>query len=163
MARLSDEQARALNELLRSDLAARDEYILRLELHSRLASEPDLFVAVNEANEASSPGRGTTLPQNVRHASISPATCGFDKLNWALALAACVALLATGWWGLQAWRQGERKGATSKAVAMLNRVVDAAVERRPGERRAWERRWSQAGYGSNRVWRKLFFTAERGS
>ena len=41
---VSDEEARALNELLGSDGAARDEYILRLELHSRLASEPDLFV-----------------------------------------------------------------------------------------------------------------------
>ncbi len=39
----SDEQVRALNELLRSDAAGRDEYILRLELHSCLASEPDLF------------------------------------------------------------------------------------------------------------------------
>ena len=36
----SDEQARALNELLRSNPTARDEYILRLEVHSRLASAP---------------------------------------------------------------------------------------------------------------------------
>src|ERR1043166_1642203 len=40
---VSDEQARALNELLRSGAAPRDEYLLRLELHSRLASEPDLL------------------------------------------------------------------------------------------------------------------------
>jgi hypothetical protein len=39
----SDEQARALNELLRTHPAARDEYILRVELHSRLASDPDLY------------------------------------------------------------------------------------------------------------------------
>jgi len=32
----SDEQMRGLNELLRSDSVARDQYILRLELHSRL-------------------------------------------------------------------------------------------------------------------------------
>ena len=120
----SDEQARALNELLRSDLAARDDYILRLEIHSRLASEPDLFVAVNEANEGSSPGRGTMLPQSVRPLQ-SPRRVRGRRLSWALALAAGVALLATGWWGLHGWRQGERRGATSKAVAMLNRVVDA--------------------------------------
>ena len=48
----SDEQVRALNELLRSDAAARDEYILRLELHSRLASEPDLFALPNENKAA---------------------------------------------------------------------------------------------------------------
>jgi len=126
---VSDEQARALNELLRSDLAARDDYILRLEIHSRLASEPDLFVAVNQATDASSPGRGTPLPQNVLPLQ-SPRRVRVRQLSWALALAACVALLATGWWGLHGWRRGERKGATSKAVAMLNRVVDAEWESR---------------------------------
>ena len=49
----SDEQARALNELLRSHPAARDESILRVELHSRLSSEPDLFAQGNEHKIAS--------------------------------------------------------------------------------------------------------------
>ena len=40
---------RALNELLRGNPAARDEYLLRVELHSRLASDPDLFSASEEA------------------------------------------------------------------------------------------------------------------
>ena len=40
----SDEQMRALNDLLRSNDKARDEYILRVEIHSRLASKPNLFV-----------------------------------------------------------------------------------------------------------------------
>src|SRR5881394_3042689 len=62
----SDEQMRELNQLLRNDSAARDEYLLRLELHARLASEPDLFVSTErEANADSLTGRGTTLPQNV--------------------------------------------------------------------------------------------------
>ena len=53
----SDEQMRELNQLLRNDSAARDEYILRLELHSRLASDPDLFVSTEqEASEASLTG-----------------------------------------------------------------------------------------------------------
>ena len=43
----SDEQMRALNELLGTDSAARDEYIRRVEVHSRLASEPDLFASVD--------------------------------------------------------------------------------------------------------------------
>ena len=34
----SSEQMRALNELLRANAAARDEYLFRAELHSRLAS-----------------------------------------------------------------------------------------------------------------------------
>ena len=33
----SEEQMRALNERLRADLAARDEYVLLVELHSRLS------------------------------------------------------------------------------------------------------------------------------
>jgi hypothetical protein len=124
---VSDERARALNELLRSDPAARDEYLLRVELHSRLASDPDLFVGVNEAG---SPGWGTLLPQDIRPLQ-SPRRKPVRKLHWVVALAACVALLTAGWWGLREWRQGERRGATSKAVAMLNRVVDA--EWAPGE------------------------------
>jgi hypothetical protein len=111
----SDEQARALNELLRSDATARDEYILRLELHSRLASEPNLFAQTNEDK--------STSPENILpfHPSRRSWT---RKTTWALALAACVALLASGWWGLRFSHSNERKGTTSKAVAMLSRVVD---------------------------------------
>jgi len=111
---ISDEQARALNELLCADAAARDEYILRLELHSRLASEPDLFAAPENI----------TSPENVvplRSARKVKAQQG----KWVLALAACVALLAVGGWALRVSHSPERKWATSKAVAMLNRVVDA--------------------------------------
>ncbi len=126
----SDEQMRGLNELLRSDSAPRDEYILRLELHSRLASDPDLFVSTEqEASEASSPSRGITLPQNVLSFE-SSRRARKRKLSWVVALAACVALLAAGRWGLQLLRLGERKGATSKAVAMLDRVVDAQWNQR---------------------------------
>ena len=126
----SDEQMRGLNALLRSDSVARDEYILRLELHSRLASEPDLFVSSEqEATEASLPGRGITLPQNVPNLE-SPRRSRKRKLNWVVALAACVALLAAGWWGSRLSQPGERKGTTSKAVAMLNRAVDVQWEQR---------------------------------
>ncbi len=119
---------RGLNALLRSDSLARDEYVLRLELHSRLASEPDLFVStVEEATEASLPGRGITLPQNVPNLE-SPKRGRKRKINWVVALAACVALLAAGWWGSRLSQPGERKGATSKSVAMLNRAVDVQWE-----------------------------------
>jgi hypothetical protein len=126
----SDEQMRGLNQLLRNDSAARDEYILRLELHSRLASDPDLFVSTDrEATEAGWPGRGITLPQNVPYLE-SPWRSRKRKLSWVVALAACVALLAAGWWGLRLSHPSERKGATSKAVAMLNRVADAEWSQR---------------------------------
>jgi hypothetical protein len=112
----SDEQVRALNEFLRNDAAARDEYVLRLELHSRLASEPDLFA---EANEKKIAAAENILPLQSRQRRRT------RKTNWVLALAACVALLATGWWAFQFTHRSERQGTTSKAVAMLNRVVDA--------------------------------------
>jgi hypothetical protein len=110
-----DEQARALNELLRSDLAARDEYILRLELHSRLASEPDLFAETSE--QITSPENFLRLPRQQKVRT--------RPTKWVFALAACVALLATGWFALRWSHPNDRKGVTSKAVAMLNRVVDA--------------------------------------
>jgi hypothetical protein len=126
----SDEQMRGLNQLLRNDPAARDEYILRLELHSRLASDPDLFVLTEQdASEASSPGRGIMLPQNVSSFQ-SSRRARKRKQSWVIALAACFALLATGWWGLRLSRPNERKGTTSKAVAMLNRAVDAQWNQR---------------------------------
>ena len=113
----SDEQMRGLNQLLRSDSAARDEYILRLELHSRLASEPDLFASVvneRESRDVQNSLPGQRLPNG-----------GRDGWNWAFALAACFALLAAGWLGSRLARLTERKGATSKAVAMLAQVADA--------------------------------------
>jgi hypothetical protein len=118
---VSDEEARALNELLRSAEAARDEYLLRLELHSRLASEPDLFPQTNEGKAAS--------PENVLPIQ-TPRRTRTRKANGILALAACIALLAAGWWALRFSHSNERKGATSKAVAMLNRVVDAQWNQR---------------------------------
>jgi len=126
----SDEQMRGLNELLRSDSVARDQYILRLELHSRLASEPDLFVSTEQqASEASLTGRGITLPRNVPYID-SPRRGRKRKLSWVVAFAACVALLAAGWWGSRLSQPSERKGTTSKAVAMLNRAVDVQWDQR---------------------------------
>jgi hypothetical protein len=154
----SDEQARALNELLRGDASARDEYILRLELHSRLASEPDLFLSAEKlvaelpdnsrdvderspsplngeragvrgghsnTRSSRSEASGVTIPDP--H-SLSPSKGEGGRrvfVRWAVALAACVAILAAGWWGLRPTRPTERQGTTSKAVAMLNRVADA--------------------------------------
>lgn len=118
----SDEQLRALNELLRNNPTARDEYILRLELHSRLASEPDVF-ALRHENEA-------TLPDNILPLQSQRGATTL-KRTWLFALAACVVILAIGWWGLQPAPTPKRQGTTSKAVAMLDRAVDA--------------RWNQGG------------------
>jgi hypothetical protein len=156
----SNEQVSALNELLRGDTAARDEYILRLELHSRLASEPELFVSEGTENltRLGSAGFQPAVSQisNLRPAENSSVSespdalpnvirrygrleicatalrrAGTQKRTWVIALAACLALLAAGFWSVRQWRTADRRQATSKAVAMLNRTADA--------------QWSQGG------------------
>ncbi|MBI2947844.1 MAG: hypothetical protein HYY23_09355 [Verrucomicrobia bacterium] len=150
----SDEQAQALHGLLRSDAAARDEYIIRVELHSRLASEPDLFVSADADEQALARSAGfqpavsqisnlralencsaselsDALPNRIsRYSRLKICAAALRRARirespWILALAACVVLLAGGWWALRFSNSSERKGATSKAVAMLNRAVDA--------------------------------------
>src|ERR1041384_1275742 len=58
----SDEQMGGLNEILRTNSLARDEFILRVELHSRLASEPDLFVSAAPEGQGAVCGGGLPFP-----------------------------------------------------------------------------------------------------
>lgn len=119
----SEEQMHALNGLLRNDARARDEYILRLELHSRLASDPDLFpsTAVIDAVAAEPESR---LPQRAQPATSHGRRRG-RRMFWSLAFAANVALTATIAWRL--WNQPAASGivATSNAVAMLSETANA--------------------------------------
>lgn len=117
----TEEQARALNALLRRQPAARDEYILRLELHSRLASDPDLFAPEE------------TEPLPLPSTTVAPQPLPWRQRTFSLlALAACLAVLLTAAWWVFRPEAGVRKGDTSKAIAMLNRVADA-VWQAPGE------------------------------
>jgi hypothetical protein len=118
----TDGQARALNELLRINAGARDAYILRLELHSRLASHADLFTSMECAPAVVRGGDGITPFQTVPSTSARGQS---SRKIWAIALAACFALLVAGVWGLRLARPAERTLRTSKAVAMLNRTADA--------------------------------------
>ncbi len=123
----TDEQVGALNELLRGNVCARDEYILRLELHSCLASEPDLFAgSESDSPQFAGVGKGMSAEKIVRLPVAS--RNGKRRKIWAIALAACAALLATGLWNFPPARpQGpvDRTVMTSKAIAMLNRTVNA--------------------------------------
>lgn len=135
----SDAQALALNELLRSHPAARDEYILRLELHAFLASEPDLFPTVQvqtdepiwqaEGARASTPFDGLlsgALAQPIEALNGRERSAPWSRVAVSvIAFAACLALLATGWRSLNVGQHSGRNGARSNAVAMLGRVVDA--------------------------------------
>ena len=121
----SQAEMRALNELLRSDASARDEYLLRVELHTRLASDRDLF---SRGEDAVANGRAPVVNLGERRHALSPSPAvptTRRKLVQVLALAACLVLTATGVWSLWSKRPATRNGATSTAVAMLTRAVDA--------------------------------------
>ncbi len=120
-----EEQTRALNELLRSDAGARDEYLLRVEVHARLASEPELFP---QAADAAAPAGLPDANPGERRKTLHPKTRASRLTRTparALAYAACLALIAAGVWGWWSRMAASRDGATSAAVAMLARVVDA--------------------------------------
>lgn len=121
----TEAQMQALNSVLRGDPAARDEYLLRVELHSRLASEPDLF--------AQAPPDCALLPlpaESIRGqlkvpTSAQAVSSTRPRALRRLALAAGFVVAALGLWALASWRFANRPGATSTAVAMLTRTVDA--------------------------------------
>lgn len=126
----SEEQVRALNELLRSHGTARDEYIFRLELHSRLASDPDLF-ASTESDLPLTAVAGTPRLQSSPRL-IPQRRNQTVRIAWAIALAVCLALLAAGIWDRPAVRPMDSVEPTSKAIAMLNRTADAQWNRAQG-------------------------------
>lgn len=119
----TEAEGRALNELLRSNAGARDEYLFQIELHSRLATNPDLFSQVQRTNaEPSAPALGGVGSH--RHVgAVKPARR--RTLGLVLAMAACLALVAGVLGTLWFERAAGRNGATSAAVAMLTRTVDA--------------------------------------
>ncbi|MES2709378.1 MAG: LamG-like jellyroll fold domain-containing protein [Verrucomicrobiota bacterium] len=119
---VSDDQAQALNGLLRENPVARDEYILRIELHARLAWQRDHFITGTSGADGISP-----VIQPIPDPAIArPGNPWRRFRGWAaVAAAACLAVTGAGWWAWNGGRNEERRGATSQAVAMLNRVVNA--------------------------------------
>src|SRR5437899_10895205 len=90
----TDVEMSALNMLLRNDPGARDEYLLRIELHSRLASDPDLFSqAANAAHNRGLPGIGAGDGQKILGLNPTVPTRR-SLLAPALAVAACLMLVA---------------------------------------------------------------------
>ena len=136
----TEEQMRALNKLLRSDSAARDEYLLRLELHSRLASEPDLFASALPQLDGPGDGARATARFNVHQAEAqeNSGVLSVGELMrrerraprsrvavWVAALAACLAVLAVSVWAIW-FKLPANNETTTNAVAVLARAVDAA-------------------------------------
>ena len=121
----SEAELRALNVLLRNHPGARDEYLFRVELHSRLASDPDLFSPPTDLAD------GCGLPGlNLPEVKALPTHRPVQGFAWrkpapALAVAVGLAMLCLAVWGIWFRGAGPRNAGTSKAVAMLTRVVDA--------------------------------------
>jgi hypothetical protein len=152
-------EMRALNVLLRSNSRARDEYLIRVELHTRLASAPDLF------SDAADPAIQSRLPASnvIERRNIPPAkpTARIRKLVPALALAACLVITAAGVWSLWLRRPATGNRATSTAVAMLTRVVDARWTEATGQLRvgsALEPGWLRLQSGLAQV---VFYSGAR--
>ncbi len=121
----TEEEMRGLNEVLRSNPNARDEYLFQVELHTRLASNPDLFSAFGDtATSLDLPAINAGTRGNTVHLNpVVPPRRG--RLVRVLALAACLMLMAGGIGTLWLKWSAPRNGATSAAVAMLTRTVDA--------------------------------------
>lgn len=103
---LSESDFVRLEAELTVDPAAREEYYRRLALTALIEAEADA-----QSNTANG-----TVPR------LQPFRSRMPKL--AALAAAGVALMAAGWWGLR--QPADTLGTTSQAVAMLDRVVDAA-------------------------------------
>lgn len=121
----TEAQMQALNELLRQNPGARDAYLFRVEVHSRLASEPDLFSQYGEAPAKA----GSPSPDAGDRSSPIPLCPVEPPRRWrrarVLALAACLVLVATGIGAIWFKWSAARNGSANTAVAMLARTVDA--------------------------------------
>jgi hypothetical protein len=119
----SDEQTRSLNERLRASPAARDEYLLRVELHARLASDPKLFFSGStESDDAEVTSLGSRSTGNIIPL-LPRASNRRQAMTWAISFAACLLIFAAG--GLNWFRHHSSRRPTSIAVAVLSYAVKA--------------------------------------
>lgn len=122
----SEDLAHSLNQLLRSNAAALDEYILRLELHSRLSSDPDLFAVSHvPLGDFNMPTGNPVLSSESLLSEVPTSRVWFRRLVWGNVAAMLVLFAALGWWWYSSDPVVETQGTTRKAVAMLDKVVDA--------------------------------------
>ena len=122
----SEVQARGLNCLLRENREALDEYIIRVELHSHLASSSDLFDVMTGAYDEC-PG-SSCLSQDVSEPPDTGLTAGGKKstrLILTLVPLFILAIILIGRW----WSPGgvalNSSGSAAVASAMLDREVAA--------------------------------------
>ena len=117
----TEEQMGALNVLLHGNPTARDEYLLRVELHSRLASDPDLFssTSVKAADSDLNGLRSSRAPNIVPLPPRAPHRR--QVVSWAIGSAACFLILAAV--GVTWFKRPSSRKPTSMAVAVLSQAV----------------------------------------
>ena len=119
----TDAQVEALHVLLKAEPAARDAYLLRVELHARLASDPDLFAGREPRPEAAAATAAASPAPELPFPGPAFRPSRPSRRSWPWALAASIAVLlavGAGWF----WSNGRHAGGR-RAVALLNRTVNA--------------------------------------
>ena len=116
------ERSQLIDALIEGDLSEADFLRVEAELSIDPAARAEYYqrLALTASLEAEATAQPNFAPRLI---PLRPATQGW--IPQFAALAAALALVAVGWWGLRVWHPAGKKGTTSKAVAMLNRVVDA--------------------------------------
>ena len=121
----TEAEIRALNELLRSNAVARDHYLFQVELHGRLASDPDFFSQFQDASD------GPTLPAlkvdfYKNPVPLNPVKPRARRRTFVRVLAIAAGLvLSAGGLGTFWFKRSVARNEASSAVAMLTRTVDA--------------------------------------
>ena len=118
----TESEMQALNELLRNKSGARDEYLLRVEMHARLASNPDLFSLGLSANDPVGLPDEVTAPQIISYFHKSKNKGVKKPVIQILALAAGLCLTAIILWNV--WGSSG-KSSVGNAVAVLTRTINA--------------------------------------
>ena len=126
----TEAEMRALNELLRSDPSARDEYLFRVELHARLASDAGpLFAGGRDGRRwcarRSAVSRTASLPALIAGMHRRPARRRWQRRRCWRWRPACAPGRDRGLGSCGSGPPATGNGATSTAVAMLTRAVDA--------------------------------------
>ena len=127
---LDEEENGRLNALLCDDGDAQSFFLAYGNIHAQLAWEYGAQPATEPAKglEAAAGGRQPVInldDQRDLFSANPAAPTTRSRLAQVLALAACLVLTAAGVWSLWFKRPATRNGATSTAVAMLIRAVDA--------------------------------------
>lgn len=126
---IDEELASALNQLLRENPAARDEYILRTALHARLASDSDLFANLLTDAAASSVNLNKAQESGDPQCDSNPVRFWQRRELWAAAWIVMAVILGALFLdfvpGRPELQPVDLTGGSTASVAMLDQTVEA--------------------------------------